>query len=206
MKKIIVAAFTIAFAAVSQAAVINWSISNVKQADAAGSSVNVATGSYSALLFVTTNTTGVDVTTASKSTILAALTEAHTNGGWDSISSTIASAAAVNKANNGAGLWSGATGLPTTFASGSLSAFAVIFDAANIAEATNYYIVNGGDEMSVAFTSATGTKTLGFATQATNSALPIDSPNGWTSIAPEPTSGLLMLLGMGALALRRRRA
>ena len=30
--------------------------------------------------------------------------------------------------------------------------------------------------------------------------------NGWTAMAPEPTSGLLMLVGLGALALRRRRA
>ena len=29
---------------------------------------------------------------------------------------------------------------------------------------------------------------------------------GWTAAAPEPTSGLLMLLGMAGLALRRRRA
>ena len=28
----------------------------------------------------------------------------------------------------------------------------------------------------------------------------------WTAVAPEPTSGILMLVGLGALALRRRRA
>ena len=28
----------------------------------------------------------------------------------------------------------------------------------------------------------------------------------WTAVAPEPTSGLLMLVGLGALALRRKRA
>lgn len=33
-----------------------------------------------------------------------------------------------------------------------------------------------------------------------------ESRTGWTAAAPEPTSGLLMLIGLGALALRRRRA
>ena len=28
----------------------------------------------------------------------------------------------------------------------------------------------------------------------------------WTAVAPEPTSGLLMLVGLAGLALRRRRA
>jgi len=47
----------------------------------------------------------------------------------------------------------------------------------------------GGDEL-VVF----GTDTTTYAGQ------------GWYTAAPEPTSGLLLLLGMGALALRRRRA
>jgi len=44
-------------------------------------------------------------------------------------------------------------------------------------------------------------KTFGFANQATNLA-----NNQFTVNVPEPTSGLLMLLGMAGLALKRRRA
>ena len=36
--------------------------------------------------------------------------------------------------------------------------------------------------------------------------LPADGAAGWTSVAPEPTSGLLLLIGVAGLALRRRRA
>ena len=34
----------------------------------------------------------------------------------------------------------------------------------------------------------------------------VGAQTAWTAVAPEPTSGLLMLVGFGALALRRRRA
>ena len=38
-------------------------------------------------------------------------------------------------------------------------------------------------------------------------ALPIDvTAGGWYSAVPEPTSGLLLLLGMAGLALKRKRA
>ena len=34
----------------------------------------------------------------------------------------------------------------------------------------------------------------------------MQTSTAWTAVAPEPTSGLLMLVGLGALALRRRKA
>ena len=45
---------------------------------------------------------------------------------------------------------------------------------------------------------------LSFAATAFSSTA--DSRTGWTTAAPEPTSGILMLIGLGALALRRRKA
>ena len=50
--------------------------------------------------------------------------------------------------------------------------------------------------------SATGETTLGTHTIAANSTV---ASGTWTAV-PEPTSGLLMLLGVAGLALRRRRA
>lgn len=50
---------------------------------------------------------------------------------------------------------------------------------------------------------ATSSPTIGFGTQTlTQNA--VNTPGAWQS-APEPTSGLMMLLGMASLALRRRR-
>ena len=41
---------------------------------------------------------------------------------------------------------------------------------------------------------------------ASNFSTVAESRTGWTTAAPEPTSGILMLVGLGALALRRRKA
>lgn len=58
---------------------------------------------------------------------------------------------------------------------------------------------------------ATATTALAFASQSSNSAKVFDSTTayssaGWYQTVPEPTSGLLMLLGMAGLALKRKRA
>ena len=78
-----------------------------------------------------------------------------------------------------------------------------------------YFVINdGGKEFNSAtsdpaviksgIAAATATTTVGFANMA--SATQNASNWGGSSPVPEPTSGLLMLLGMSGLALRRRRA
>ena len=62
-----------------------------------------------------------------------------------------------------------------------------------------------------ASTPATGDKSMSFNAKTSSQAAALDISGGyagagWYTAVPEPTSGLLMLLGMAGLALRRRRA
>lgn len=85
-------------------------------------------------------------------------------------------------------------------------------NAAAVADTTYdfYYVITTTyDSKEVSFTSATksatasatGTANIAFGNQASAT----QASGAWQSV-PEPTSGLLMLLGMAGLALRRRRA
>ena len=75
-----------------------------------------------------------------------------------------------------------------------VSAYIVLFDAAD-ATAAKYYAATAVDTKTVPSSgNLSWSKTMA-------------QTSGWTTTAvPEPTSGLLMLLGMAGLALRRRRA
>lgn len=198
MKKLVIAAFAVAFAAVAQAASINWGITNVY---GPGQTAKAPT-TYTALLFVTQNTT--DVTGFTIASLDSVVSNIKANKFAD-----VMSASSASKAFNLAGTVSGATNLSSDFSSGSLSAFAILFDtttALDLSTASNYYVVNEGAVASVSFTSASGAKTLNYGSQLDNSKLAIDSsPAAWQSI-PEPTSGLLLLIGMAGLALKRKQA
>ena len=86
-----------------------------------------------------------------------------------------------------------------SFAGGeTVSSYLVLFNNASADSATYFAytatgsttIPEGGSDMSISFgTFASATSTTG----------------GWTAV-PEPTSGLLLLLGMAGLALKRKRA
>ena len=76
--------------------------------------------------------------------------------------------------------------------------YAVVFNADSVADATHYMVVGGAE--------ADGSYALKFGTASANQSLTLAAGGAsWTAV-PEPTSGLLMLLGMAGLALRRRRA
>jgi hypothetical protein len=194
MKKLMIACFAMAIAAVAQAATVNWTITNVYSPS--DSTSKAAVGSMSAWLFVTANST--DVTTGIPVTTLAAVQTVLDSGDLTGLSSL----AAAHGTNAAAGGFSGATGL-TGFSSGTLTAFAVVVDSTDLASAENYFLVGGGATKDATFTSATGAKTMLWGSQASIT----QAAGGWTSTSvPEPTSGLLMLLGMAGLALRRKRA
>ena len=193
MKKIMIACVAVAMAAVAQAATVNWTISNIYSPS--DSTAKVAASSVSAWLFVTANST--DVTTGIPVTTLAAVQAVLDSGDLTGLTSL--SAAHAN--NTAAGGFSGATGLPTTFSSGTLTAFAVVVDSTDLASAENYFLVSGGATKSATFTSATGMKMLAWGDQTSYT----QGEGKWTATTvPEPTSGLLLLLGMAGLALRRK--
>ena len=191
MKKIMIACVAVAVSAVAHAASINWTITNVYSPS--DSTAKVEAGSMSAWLFVTANST--DVTTGIPVTTMAVVQSVRDSGDLTGLSTL----AAANASNTAAGTIGGATGL-TGFSSGSLTAFAVVVDSTDLASAQNYFLVSDGATKTATFTSATGMKALAFGDQTS-----ITQGSGWTATAvPEPTSGLLLLLGMAGLALKRK--
>lgn len=97
-----------------------------------------------------------------------------------------------------------ATGSATQADGSTSSYYMVIYDNANIADAENYIVSSlksvttnaAGSDVNASFGSMKGTG-------STNMFL----TSSWQATAvPEPTSGLLMLVGLAGLALRRRRA
>ena len=82
----------------------------------------------------------------------------------------------------------------------SYTAYLAIFDTATISDSSHYYLTD-----TQTFTTYTGTETVQvkWGSQSTAS----QAAGAWTSVnVPEPTSGLLVLIGMAGLALRRKRA
>lgn len=178
MKKLITLCMCVAMTAALHAATANWSVTKVYQPG-----TETAAAGYIGYLFE-----------VSSSITIANVTSAINDG---TFISTYASSALANGATTATGSLI-KTGLGNYDASsGTVSWFTVLFDADSVAEANNYIVT---DAVSQTFTSATGAKAASF----TN----IGTTYSWNTMAavPEPTSGLLMLVGLAGLALRRRRA
>ena len=179
MKKLMTLAAAVVLAAASQAASVSWTATNVY----AGNTKDKATG---VAYFMTTAMAAVDAFRTDAD--FAALTKdayswTPTTAGTYSVSST------APVANSTLGL-SDAT---------SYTAYLVIFDGATIAESKSFFVTNAKTFETVGGTSNVN---IGFMSQKTA------SQGAWmaTTSVPEPTSGLLLLLGMAGLALRRKQA
>ncbi len=183
MKKTITMAVVGMLATAVQAASVKWTATNVY----AGNTTDKVSG---VAYFLTTDVATVDSWASLKS---ASEFQTALNGVYNYTPSTagtytIGSAAAVPNATLGLTVRQAYT------------AYLLVFDTATITDESKYYITNTKD-----FTALSGTSTasLAFGNQANAS----QAAGGWATVAvPEPTSGLLMLLGMAGLALRRRRA
>ena len=172
MKKILIILGAVAVAACANAASVQWSLSGVTS-----SPDNTAAAGWVAYFM-----------------------DGSTYDAFSALSADKVGAYAAEKYTYTAKTTAGRTGVLASATSGTysagddLSAYIVLFDAADATAAKNYAVtpvLNGqipaAGNMTVAFTFA--------------------QTSGWqTTAVPEPTSGLLMLLGMAGLALRRRRA
>ena len=191
MKKLLmfVAVATVALA--SQAANLNWTITNVFQP---GSTTDKVDGGavYLFLTAVSGNTAST-FTTVDIADITAALDKGDTSVLSDAVVASTLSSTGAKTGNTGLSGSFGAT------SADSLTAYAVIFDAANAADASNYILT--GPKSASWSQGASGAQNLAFGTQASAT---WNSMGGGGDI-PEPTSGLLLALGGAMLALRRRR-
>ena len=185
MKKVIVS-IAVAIAAVcGHAATVNWTCTNVY----AGNSTDKSTG---IAYFVTTATLADASSLSGKSAdeITAALGSSY---------KFLPSAAGTYSVTAANAVENSALGLT---AASSVTAYLVIFNGATIADSTSFF--------------ATGTKTfttmegannvsVSFGTQKTASQAPWSgSIGGGGGDVPEPTSGLLLLIGGAMMALRRK--
>ena len=176
MKKIMIAAFAAMLGIAANAAAVQWTMTNITS-----SPDNTVAAGWSAFF--------MDGTTYAEF-------------------SALEGAAAVQYAVDNA-LYTGETKLnrgkyqaQTTSGSYSIgdtvSGYMVIIDAANAADAKNYAFssVSSGTVGDAGANVALNFGTFDAATSANG---------GWQAV-PEPTSGILMLVGLAGLALRRRRA
>jgi len=201
MKKLVIAAFAVAFAAVAQAGSVKWTVSNVY----AGNETDLASGCI--YMFITS--------TVAADQVVAAIQKAYASGGSAGVT-TYLNANALGSGGTAYGLDSTTAGnfsLGTAVANADLGLagqttytfYGVVFNDKmdSIDKDTKMYVTTAKGATTKADT-ATQTLTVGIGTQADKGS---KLASKWTAVgAPEPSSALLMLLGLGAMALRRRRA
>lgn len=184
MKKImfVVAVALLAFGA--QAAAVNWTGSNVYAGD--GSS-NKGSG-YVGYLFLVS-----DYTTAQ----VAAAIDA---GNWSTVSGKALAKQYTTTAGKYTGPSTATTAVDDSLGGTTQTGYAVIFNADSVDSATKYYI-SATKDMAI---NGVGTTVFAFGSQAASQTATWGTVPGGSSPIPEPTSGLLLLVGAGMLALRRK--
>ena len=180
MKKLLIAAAMICTAALAQAATVNWAISNVKANGGAA-----PTAGWAVMAFYTEAGAG----SAAIESAIAGGTAATSAFESTTLSVALGSGRVAAHDKDVAGL---------TDTTKNYDFYFVVFNNADAAAATEYAMVS---DLVKAYSGMDGK----YVTSGDFSTLP-----AWQDISapviPEPTTGLLVLLGVAGLALRRRRA
>lgn len=177
MKKLMIAAVVAMLGIAANAAAVSWSMTEVQASPAAA-----ASGGWVAY-----------VMDASTFDAFAALD-------GDKVAAYVTANAIVSGSTTSARGKVTATVEGGNFTAGStVSSYMVLFDNANAANAGYYAYTTAGNAV-IPEGGADGNFAVGTFANATS------TTGGWqTTAVPEPTSGLLMLVGLAGLALRRRR-
>ena len=184
MKKLMFMLAAVAMAVGAHGAAVYWTCTNVKDGsgnaiDGVAYFVNAATLSQDAFKALS----GADAFNT-------ALSGMYSYTPTEAGKYTVASSAAVE--NSTLGLSD----------STSYSVYLAVFDTATITDSSNYYLTTPATLQTLTGSNYAQVK---WGSQSTAS----QAAGAWTSVTgsvPEPTSGLLMLVGLAGLALRRKRA
>ena len=182
MKKLMVILAAMVIATATQAASFSWKTTSTGKLYGAGSTTTLASGT--AYLF--------DSTTVSQQALLTAILDGTGISTLSFSSSASVSAGAIGNTS---------FDVPAGYDSGdTFSAYFAVVDGDNV------FI----SDLKTATTPATGNAAMSFNAKSDSQAAAMSSTSftsgGWYTAVPEPTSGLLMLVGLAGLALRRRRA
>ncbi len=189
MKKLLVFAACAMLAAVTQAATVGWSL--------AGASA-YANDAYQFFVIGQNGATSI-------ATITALLDAGTDTSSYAFGSGTVNSAGAANVTSAASGKSLGDAGTYT--------AFFVVFDSASPASGSaNYAVVSGATGLTKTIAATTASVTFA----GGNASSILNDTDNWKSFGPssgggggdgpEPTSGILLLVGAGILGLRRKRA
>lgn len=207
VKKVVLAALAAAVSFVACAGGLYWQASDIK---ASSSKPLTGANQYRAYLFATSITpAGAAMTYGNTPTTIEEIETLLTTEGtttadlekYATMNHTVCSYlntdySAETKTASFASTYFGVAGKNAV-----LSIFGIVLDAATFESAANYMLLTGTDGEAISQKSLSTLNgeidtTWDFGSQANNT---------WIAI-PEPTSGLLLVLGMASLALRRRTA